>query len=180
MSNIIEKADAFADKAHAGHTNSNKSRTPYINHLREVAGLVKESGGSDEEITAALLHDSVEDTETTLEDIKLGFGHEVALMVDALTDAPEIESLPTLERKTIQAERVRTKNSSIKRIKLSDQISNVRGVAIDPPMKWSREKCSDYIEGARRIAEECKGISEFLDGQFADAYVQAIKIYPKI
>jgi (p)ppGpp synthase/HD superfamily hydrolase len=175
--NLISKADTFAEKAHFGHTRSNQAQEPYINHLREVANLVKMSGGSTEEICAGLLHDIVEDTDTTLSDILESFGPEVEEIVSTLTDDPESNKLSTLERKTLQAEHVKKANSKTKRVKLADQISNIICVTVDPPVKWEPQKCIDYIEGARRIADECSGVSEFLDKKFNEVYQRALLKY---
>lgn len=175
---FIKKVDAFADKAHAGHTHSNKANKPYIGHLRETAALVRESGGSVDEICAALLHDSVEDTEVTVEEIERNFNEHIAHLVSELTDPPGASKLPTLERKTNQAERVKQESDEVKRIKLSDQLSNVGIVTHDPPVSWSLQKCKDYIEGARRISVACTGVSDYLDTKFKEAYEKALLAYP--
>jgi (p)ppGpp synthase/HD superfamily hydrolase len=174
---LISEADAFAERAHFGHTRSNQAKEPYINHLREVANLVKISGGDTEEVCAGLLHDSVEDTSVTLNEILENFGPEIYKIVEALTDKPESNKLPTLERKTLQAKHVKRENTKIKRVKLSDQISNVICVTVDPPLKWERQKCIDYIEGARRIAFECSGVSEYLDKKFNEVHRKALVKY---
>jgi guanosine-3',5'-bis(diphosphate) 3'-pyrophosphohydrolase len=174
---LVEKADAFAEKAHLGHTRSNVARDPYINHLREVAGLVTSSGGSTVEVCAALLHDSVEDTQTTLEDVEKNFGEEVAMIVEALTDTDEANMLPLLERKTLQAEHMENASNSIKRVKMADQISNIRMNTYDQPENWDEEKCIEYIEGARRVATVCLGVSDFLDACFKEVYKDAAGKY---
>ncbi len=107
METLVEKAKRFAKEAHKNHTEKDELKTPYFFHLQRVARLVQLSGGTDEEIAAAWLHDTVEDTSVTLEDIKRGFGENVAEIVDGLTDLPGWENLPITERKTIQAERQR-------------------------------------------------------------------------
>ena len=170
---LIDKADSFAEKAHFEHTRSNLAKEPYINHLREVADLVKNSGGNIEEICAGLLHESVEDTETTLDDILINFGQGMAEIVQSLTDDEESNKLPILERKSLQAEHVKKASDSVKRVKLADQISNIRCVTDDPPIEWDEKKCADYIEGARRISVECFGVSGFLDEQFKEDYKKA-------
>ena len=71
---LIEKAKAFAEKVHAGQTRMNKAKSPAITHMAEVAALVEEDGGSPEEVAAAWLHDTVEDTPTKIEEIGQEFG----------------------------------------------------------------------------------------------------------
>ncbi|MDP3735173.1 MAG: HD domain-containing protein [bacterium] len=174
---LVAEAEAFARTVHANQVRPNRVREPVTSHLREVAELVQRSGGTDEEIAAAWLHDSVEDTPTTLDEIIVEFGIEVGTAVGGMTDPPEFEGFPTLERKTRQAERVRHKNRSIKRVKIADQTSNLRSVAVDPPIAWGKQKCLDYIEGARRIAVVCYGVSTYLDFEFLKAYHRALQAH---
>lgn len=143
----------------------------------KLALLIQESGGSDEEIAAGYLHDVVEDTSVTLADIIQRFGNDIGEIVTGLTDPPEINDLPMLERKLCQVERVRKEDHRVRRVKLADQISNTRCLAseVDRPPHWSLQKCLDWLEGARRIAELCRGISTFLDEEFAKAYQKAIR-----
>lgn len=175
--NRIERARSFAVRVHSGQVRTNKAQEPYETHLEEVAELVRQSDGSEAEIAGAWLHDSVEDTSTTLAEVIEHFGEEIGVIVDGMTDPPDFSGTPTLHRKTRQAERINSKNASVKRVKLADQISNIRSVAVDPPVKWTTQKCTDYIEGARRIAEQCRGISEFLDREFQRAYQKATQAY---
>lgn len=168
MDNIILKARLYARSAHSHismETVSGDIR-PHIEHLQEVADLVWASGGSDIEIAAAFLHDSVEDTSTTIEDIEKHFGKEIARIVDELTDKPDLAELRNLERKTKQAERMVTKSQNAKRIKIADQTSNIRMIATDPKKTWSVENNRNYVIGAKMIADHCKGISPTLDELF--------------
>ena len=175
---LVSNAKSVAHRQHEGLFRPNKNSDPYHTHTDEVALLVEQSGGSDIEIAAAHLHDTVEDTDLTIADIEKNFGPVVALIVDGLTDKPDITELPLLQRKVIQAERVQEKSASVKRCKLADQISNVRSVAIDPPVTWSAQKCRDYVTGAKCIADACKGVSAYLDAEFENAYQKACAAYP--
>ncbi len=177
MDGLAEKARSFAAKAHERQVRPNKARLPFITHLEEVVLLVEESGGSDEEIAAAWLHDVVEDTPVTLDEIAAHFGAPLAEMVDALTDPPDFSGLPTIVRKMRQAERIRSKGNDVKRVKIADQTANVRSIAADPPVTWDRKKCMDYVIGAGRIVFECLGVSEFLEEEFDKAYHFAFKAY---
>lgn len=177
MSELIERAKAFAARAHKGQTRYNIAKTPMMEHLEEVASLVKQSGGSEIEIAAAWLHDVIEDTHWELEEIFDNFGEDITKIVYGLTDLPEFKNLHTLEHKTAQARRVSVESSSVKRIRVADQISNVRGVAVDPPVRWDTQKCLDYVEGASLVVHECLGISLFLDTRFWVVYDAAIKAH---
>lgn len=177
MSELIEQAKAFALNAHKGQTRLNKDKTPLATHLEEVVSLVEWSGGSEVEIAAAWLHDVVEDTKKTIVDIYENFGGEVVSIVHGLTDPPEFNGMHTLERKTAQARRVAGESDSVKRVKLADQISNVRSVAVDPPVHWDAQKCLDYTEGARKIVFECCEVSEMLFAKFSEAYWAAMRAH---
>ena len=166
METLVEKAKRFAKEAHKNHTEKDELKTPYFFHLQRVARLVQLSGGTDEEIAAAWLHDTVEDTSVTLEDIKRGFGENVAEIVDGLTDLPGWENLPITERKTIQAERVSKESASIRRIKLADQISGGELDVRNTLMK--KEDRFERFEGVKKVANACSGVSPSLDGLFKD------------
>ena len=179
MSELVERAKAFAEKVHEGQTRFNKDKTPLVAHLEEVVSLVKESGGNNDELAAAWLHDVIEDTPVLITEVAKNFGDKVASIVFGLTDPPEFSRFQTLERKIAQAERVRSLSDSVKRVKIADQTSNVRSVAIDPPVQWDTQKCIDYVEVARKIVFECQDVSEFLFEKFCLAYWAAIKAHKK-
>lgn len=172
---LINKAKEFATKAHEGQFRKGEAREPYTVHLAEVAKLVEDSGGGETEVVAAWLHDTIEDTAYGFDDVQREFGEDVAHLVQGLTDAAELADLPTLERKKMQARRVAREGDSIKRIKLSDQISNLRSLAISPPIEWDTPKSISCIEGARLIAAECRGVSPFLNEAFGQAYKCALQ-----
>ena len=171
---LVNKAKEFATKAHTGHFRINPEQTPYTDHLEEVALLVEMSGGDHFEIAAAWLHDVVEDTPATMEDVQREFGEEVAEMVYGLTDLPEFLELSLTERKHKQAERVKTESNGVKRVKIADQASNVKFIGRGDLTKFIPSDYLDYLEGARKIAEACAGISEHLDKTF-EAYYRMSK-----
>lgn len=167
---IIEKAKAFATKAHENHTESDKYKTPYIFHLQRVSAMVALSGGSEEEIASAWLHDTIEDTGTKLEDIEREFGADIAGIVNGLTDLPEWDSLSVADKKVAQAERISKESESVRRIKLADQIS---GGELDArnellPIEKRREK----LKGVNKVAEACSGVSKELDNLFDAVYME--------
>jgi len=170
MNQLIEKAKKFATEAHKNHTEDDTIKTPYIFHLQRVARLVQLSGGSNIEIASAWLHDTIEDTETNLEDIKREFGDEIAEIVNGLTDLPEWDELSTIDKKLAQAERISKENDSVKRVKLADQISggelDARNTLID--LKKRKEK----LEGVMKVIKVCSGISEGLDKLAEEMYME--------
>lgn len=172
---LITTARLLAFEAHKGILMQNEDGDvrPQTVHLQEVADLVWASGGSDEEIAAAWLHDSLEDTSLTHEEIVMHCGETVASIVHGLTDYDEWTGLPVLERKSLQAARIQGESESVRRVKLCDQTSNVRAVALSRPLSMTPEECAGYVEGARRITEYCRGINPLLDGLFDAAYQKA-------
>ncbi len=150
---------------------------PQFEHLQEVADLVWASGGSDAEIVAAWLHDMVEDTPVTLNEIQEKYGKEVAEIVDDLTDPIDFKNYNNAERKQMQADRIKRKSNSVKRIKVADQISNIRLITTDPKLSWGREGNRDYVIGAKKIVEQCRGISSVLDELFDSEYKKSAEYF---
>lgn len=177
MSALIKKARALAEERHAHLTLYNAARSPAIIHIAEVANYVERHNGTEEMIAAAWLHDIVEDTDVTLEQIEKLFGYKISELVDGLTDPLNFISLPLEIRKPMQAERLKTKSNEIKRIKICDQLSNVLRVTNDPPTDWDKRKQFIYVRGAREISEVCRGLSPEIDKLFDDAYEKACKKY---
>lgn len=170
---MIAAARDLAREKHDGLNLPDAAQTPMFEHITEVATLVEQAGGTAEMITAAWLHDIVEDTDITLEQIREKFGAEVTSLVDGLTDPSDFERKPLEERKQLQADRIRTLSNDVKCIKLCDQLSNVRRVTNRPPLDWSEDKQWVYIEGARKITLECRGLWPQLDVEFDSAYETA-------
>jgi len=135
------------------------------------------SGGTDDEIIAAWLHDSVEDTGVTLDEIEKNFGKEVRQIVAGLTDPPSFKVMPLQERKPKQAERLRSESKSVHRIKIADQTSNVKHLATDPINNMTPLECYHYIRGAKLLADECRGVSPMLDELFDRMYQKGIGRY---
>ncbi len=180
MSDVIQKAKQLATERHAHLTLYNAARTPAIIHISEVANWVDEQGGSEDMVAAAWLHDIVEDTDVTLPEIRNWFGEEIAGLVDGLTDPPHFAALPLPIRKAYQAERLKEKKEDVKRIKICDQLSNVRRVVNDPPVDWDAATNLQYIEGAREVTNICRGLCPPLDQLFDAVYEQGCVKYGKI
>jgi (p)ppGpp synthase/HD superfamily hydrolase len=177
--NNLNRVQAFSRNAHKhlSRISTTGIIRPHIHHIQEVADLVWISGGTDDEIIAAWLHDTVEDTDTTLEEIEKNFGKNVSLIVDGLTDHDHFKELQLQERKKLQAERLRHESASVRRVKIADQTSNIRSLVIDPVDDMTPEECYYYIVGAKLIADQCKGISPLLDNLFDQFYEKGIEKY---
>lgn len=176
---VVQKAKKFAEKAHAGQFLKNADAFPFTEHLRRVAALVEGFGGTEEEIAAAWLHDVVEDTNVTIEDIRKEFGGSMAEIVDGLTDPVHFSEHPHRIRKAWQAKRILDKNASVKKIKIADQTVNSQMMSSDPPVGWDTEQRLEYIEGARLIVLNCDGVSDELRAIFERTYQEALRFLRK-
>jgi (p)ppGpp synthase/HD superfamily hydrolase len=174
---LIMRATKFVEKAFNGQYRKGAERKPKLDHLLEVAELVKLSGGDDQAQVAALLYDVVRDTPWKESDIERIFGVHICELVQEVTDPSGIEDLSTHEKKARQAKSISQSSTDAKRIKLAVQISNLRELAANPPEAWTDEKAMDYILGALRIAAACRGVSEVLDSAFMKAYQEVYRKY---
>lgn len=161
MKRLLQAAH-FAAEKHAGQRRKNAAATPYINHPLEVAHILSEVGGViDEEILlAAILHDTVEDTDTSLQELALIFGDRVAEIVAECTDD---KSLEKQVRKQLQIEHAPHKSPAAKQIKIADKISNLKSVLHDPPKDWSMERRRGYFQWAEKVVARLTGINPALD-----------------
>lgn len=126
---LFDKAVVFATKAHSGTERRGKAY-PYIIHPMEAAAIVASITNDQEMLAAAVLHDTVEDTDVTLEQIREAFGDRVARLVQHET-APSDRNLTWRERKTIQLKQLMDAPYDSKVVALGDKLSNMQGIALD-------------------------------------------------
>jgi len=164
---VLKLADAyhFAAAKHVGQRRKGEAEEPYVNHLTEVADLVaRASGGEDVEvIVAAVLHDAIEDTDTSFAEIADRFGARVAGLVAEVTDD---KTLPKADRKRLQIEHAAHASPGAKIIKLADKTSNLRAMAFSPPKGWPASRRAEYLDWACRVVDGCRGTNTWLEGQF--------------
>ncbi|HOY50552.1 MAG TPA: HD domain-containing protein [Prolixibacteraceae bacterium] len=149
MKKVLEAA-LFAAGKHRNQKRKGVDGTPYINHPLEVAYLLNAVGGiTDEDIlSAAILHDTVEDTGTSPEELVSRFGEEVARYVLEVSDDKQ---LPKEERKRLQVEHAPHLSYGARLIKLGDRIANLRSVVSEPPAGWPVERQIRYFEWSRAV-----------------------------
>jgi guanosine-3',5'-bis(diphosphate) 3'-pyrophosphohydrolase len=166
------KAASFAAKKHIGQTRKGKDEAPYINHPLEVVNLLVNVGNVEDDNTliAALLHDTVEDTDATREEIAEKFGEKVASIVMEVTDD---KSLPKAERKQAQVEHAPHLSDEAKQLKICDKISNIRDVMENPPDGWSKERRLEYVEWGERVFAGLRGVNENLEKHFEKLVAEA-------
>jgi guanosine-3',5'-bis(diphosphate) 3'-pyrophosphohydrolase len=153
---LLLKALAFAAHKHRDQRRKDAGASPYINHPIALADvLVNEGGVHDVEVVcAALLHDTVEDTATTHEELVNAFGARVARIVAEVTDD---KRLAKAERKRLQIEHAPHLSREAKLVKLADKICNLRDVAERPPAGWDLRRRREYFEWAKRVIDGLRG-----------------------
>jgi len=163
---LILKAASFAAEKHRGQLRKDAESTAYINHPLEVARILAEDGAvSDTEIiAAALLHDTIEDTETTQAELASIFGDRVASMVAEVTDDKSITD--KAERKRMQVLNAPHKSQGAALVKLADKTSNVRDVGSRPAAGWSDERRLEYLRWAKQVVDALPITSHPLKGAF--------------
>lgn len=163
----------FASERHTGQTRKGTRREPYINHLIEVAYLVSDAveGADRVAIAAAALHDTIEDTATTYDDLASVFGAEVADVVAEVTDD---KSLDKVDRKRLQVERAQAKSARARLVKMADKISNVRSLAASPPASWPLPRRLQYVSWANSVVGQIRDTSPLLDRAFSAAAYDAV------
>jgi len=173
MSKFIEAA-YFSARKHRDQKRKGNDASPYINHPLEVANLLANVGKVEDYdvLIGAILHDTVEDTGTTKEEITELFGETVCGYVLEVTDD---KSLPKAERKQKQIEHAPHLSTGAKLIKLCDKISNIRDVMENPPDFWDDERRLQYVEWGRKVVAGLRGVNENLEKHFDELTEKAIR-----
>ena len=148
-SHKLLRAVHFSAEKHRDQRRKDAAETPYINHPIAVAETLRIHGVTDEDVlVAALLHDTIEDTETTQEEISEAFGEDVLGIVLEMTDD---KSLPKLRRKELQIEHASQLSKGARLIKLADKICNVRDITHSPPANWPLERLLQYVDWCEAV-----------------------------
>ena len=168
---LLFRALAFAAHKHRDQRRKDAEASPYINHPIALAEVLAGEGGvSDAEVlAAALLHDTIEDTDTSLEELQREFGERIAAMVAEVTDD---KNLPKADRKRLQIEHAAGISPGAKLVKLADKICNLRDVADRPPAKWDLQRRQEYFEWAKKVIDELRGAHPGLEAAFDAAYLR--------
>jgi guanosine-3',5'-bis(diphosphate) 3'-pyrophosphohydrolase len=148
---LLLDAINFAAIKHSKQRRKDQEETPYINHPIGVAFILWKEGGINDlpTLQGAVLHDTVEDTETTFEEIETRFGQEVKELVAEVTDD---KSLPKMERKRLQVVNAPHKSRKAKLIKLADKLYNLRDLSKTTPQGWTEQRVQEYYEWAAKVS----------------------------
>lgn len=168
---LLLKALAFAAERHSRQRRKDVDASPYINHPIALANVLANEAGIDnaEVLAAAVLHDTLEDTETTVADLDAAFGPRICRIVLEVTDD---KTLAKAVRKQLQIDLAPQLSHEAKLVKLADKICNLRDVATTPPVGWVLERRQAYFDWAKQVVDRIRGTHPALEAIFDAAYAQ--------
>jgi len=167
----ILEAMAFAAHKHRDQRRKDAEASPYINHPIAVADVLCNGGGVDdtEILCAAILHDTIEDTETTPEELAAHFGPRIRDIVLEVTDD---KALPPPDRKRLQIEHAPHISRAAQLVKLADKLCNLRDVLDRPPANWPLQRRQAYFDWARAVVDGMRGANPALEALFDEVYAR--------
>ncbi len=165
IARLIITAAAFAAAKHRNQRRKDAAASPYINHPIALANVLANEGGIEDPtvLCAAILHDTIEDTETTPTELEQQFGPRVAAIVMEVTDD---KTLPKAVRKQLQIDHAEHISREAKLVKLADKICNLRDILASPPAGWSSERKCDYVDWSDRVIAGLRGTHPELEAIF--------------
>jgi guanosine-3',5'-bis(diphosphate) 3'-pyrophosphohydrolase len=167
------QALVFASAKHRLQRRKDREASPYINHPIDVAAILAECGVEDTStLQAAILHDTIEDTETTGEELEERFGPVVRRIVEEVTDD---KSLRIAERKRPQILVAADLSPEAKLVKIADKIANARDMVGLPPERWDPVRREDYLLWTEDVVEGCRGVNPLLDASYDEALEEALE-----
>lgn len=171
MSNIFIKAVAFAADKHRNQRRKDAAASPYINHPIALVNVLANEGGitNNDVLCAAMLHDTIEDTETTEAELRLAFGDKITAIVLEVTDD---KSLDKATQKQQQIEHAPHISIEAKMVKLADKICNLRDILATPPAGWPLERKLAYFEWANNVVAGLRGTNIKLEQVFDGLLLQ--------
>jgi guanosine-3',5'-bis(diphosphate) 3'-pyrophosphohydrolase len=166
---LVLRATAFAAHRHKEQRRKDAKATPYINHPIALAEVLHTDGRVDDPavIAAALLHDTIEDTQTTYDEIRGQFGATIADIVIEVTDT---KFLSKEARKRLQVMKAGKSSQAAKQVKLADKICNLRDILASPPAGWSLKRQQQYFDWAKEVVDELRGANPRLERMFDRLY----------
>lgn len=166
-------ATNFAAIKHSSQKRKDPQSTPYINHPIGVAQILVVEGGVHDVDTlqAALLHDTVEDTDTSLDEIHTEFGSHVMSIVAEVTDD---KNLLKAARKEMQVSHAPGLSTEAKLVKLADKLYNLRDLLRATPIGWSEQRVTEYFQWAGRVVDGLRGVNKQLEKRLDEVLKQGI------
>lgn len=166
---LLLHALAFAAAKHRDQRRKDLEASPYINHpIALVRILVEEGAVTDvDTLCAALLHDTIEDTETTEAELRATFGDTISAIVCEVTDD---KRLPKHVRKQAQVDGARSLSLAARRVKLADKIANLRDLTVSAPVDWDQARIRAYFDWAKAVIDGLRGDNPALEAAFDAIY----------
>jgi len=176
MSGIFIKALRFAAEKHTLQRRKGNDKIPYINHPIKVVYILNVTANETdpELLAAAILHDVLEDTCTTEQEMRAEFGDKITNIVLEVTDDM---TMSYDDRKRHQIKRAPTLSDDAKKIKIADKIANIRDI-LDLPLSWSNRRKRQYFEWSDKVIAGCLGVNPILENIFDDIIKEAMKVVP--
>jgi len=170
---LLLEAVAFAAEKHRHQRRKDAEASPYINHPIALASLLKREGVGDIAVLcAALLHDTIEDTNTTADELRVLFGEVVTSVVLEVTDD---KTLDKAERKRLQVRHAHTLSDRAKLVKLADKICNVYDMVAAPPASWTPHRKREYLQWAKDVVDRLRGTHPALEATFDDVHAKGVR-----
>lgn len=168
---VFIRALEFASRKHNAQRRKDAKASPYINHpIALVSILAVEAGVDDPDVLcAALLHDTIEDTDTTRDELAGKFGSAIADIVVEVTDD---KKLPKQLRKQLQIEHAPALSRAAGLVKIADKIANLRDVADCPPSDWPVQRRQEYFDWAKAVVVGIRDVPPRLQSLFTSAYAR--------
>jgi len=162
---ILLDALHFAADKHRDQRRKDAGATPYINHCIALAELLARVGQVHDPVVlaGAILHDTVEDTRTTFDELERRYGPEITGIVRELTDDKTLDKAVRKERQVAHAPHA---SPRAKLVKLADKICNVEDVITSPPAHWPTERRREYLQWSARVVDGCRGTNAALEARF--------------
>lgn len=166
---MILTALEFSSQKHRDQRRKDNNASPYINHPIGLANVLCNEGKvtNAKVICAALLHDTIEDTETTSDELINAFGKSIAQIVLEVTDD---KSLPKAQRKLAQIEHAKHASKRAKLVKLADKICNLRDLLFMPPADWTISRKREYFDWSKAVIDQLRGTNKKLECIFDELY----------
>lgn len=165
---ILDTAD-FAARKHKSQRRKDPEQTPYINHPLGVSRILSHEAAITDVVVlqAALLHDTVEDTDTTLAEIEEKFGEKVRSVVAEVTDD---KALSKAARKELQIQHAPHCSREAKLVKLADKLYNLRDLKRCTPRGWTEERVEEYFIWASKVVAGLQGTNQTLENSLAGLF----------
>jgi len=172
--NLVLKATQFAALKHCDQRRKD-GKTPYIIHPISVAMILSEIGSIEdlEILSAALLHDTLEDTDTSAHELEKIFGSRVRIIVEELTDN---DMLTFSQRKQMQIDNAPYLSKDATLVRIADKISNVSDVIENPPPEWNQKRCNKYVDWAEAVMNNCQKVNQDLENHFFELLTEYRKL----